>query len=108
MSTESVSGENRIAHDIFVTGINFFYICHLKYISLLVYFLPLLLFPESQDCKAILKAPRNGRRSVIEQDGAVKYIKFNCNDGYSLRGYSLAECRNGKWSSSTPVCAPMY
>jgi len=63
---------------------------------------------ETKGCEATLKAPRNGSRSVIKQGGTVKYTRFSCDDGYYLVGYSLAECRNGRWSSDTPVCVPMY
>ena len=68
----------------------------------------LFIFLETKGCETTLKAPRNGSRSIIEQDGTVKYIRFNCDDGYILRGYSMAECRNGRWSSETPVCVSMY
>jgi len=32
-----------------------------------------------------------------------KYIFFNCNTGYSIKGNTLAACINGSWNSSTPT-----
>jgi len=53
-------------------------------------------------CHPSLEAPINGQKRVLEKSGL--YISFSCNPGYSLTGETLAECINGKWSTTTPVC----
>ena len=55
-------------------------------------------------CHPLLKAPENGKRTVIKINGFEKHISFSCNLNYVLKGESLATCNNGTWSSPTPTC----
>jgi len=55
-------------------------------------------------CDPLLEAPENGGRTLIEINGCVKHISFNCNSGYYLKGNTSATCNDGMWISSTPTC----
>ena len=53
-------------------------------------------------CYPLLGVPENVKSNLIKVGDFIKYISFSCNQGYVLRGESLATCMNGIWFPPTP------
>ncbi|XP_065905856.1 hemicentin-1-like isoform X2 [Dysidea avara] len=55
-------------------------------------------------CPPSPKAPDNGEKSVVLENGNEKYVFFKCHDDYNLKGSYLIECKMGNWNYPPPVC----
>ena len=63
----------------------------------------LILFAETKD---LCQQPNvvNGHVTVVTDTNNVFSGSVECDNGYTLVGRDRIKCRNGIWSSSTPVC----
>lgn len=62
-----------------------------------------LIFSSPAKCTELPEAPRNGMVVAPKLDHGM-VGKFECRDGYMLKGHNTTQCFFGNWTGMTPWC----